>query len=159
MSTSGGAVRHAPIIPTEHQLAILAQTRVAVTEGALALLEAIEPVPVSAITDDQIECSLRKELVEPLEGRDHMVTTAESARQRVPAHGPVLLVREERPLVMAGVPLRANEQNRLQVRARGVVRQNELLEHAPLGQWSGKAALREAAFHLRAHEHDRDLRR
>src|SRR6185437_15651064 len=102
--------------------------RIAVIESRLALFGRVEAVAEYAVADDQIEVALGKESIEPFEGRDDVLACAVLAGALIGIECPEVVLGEERALVVARIPLAADEQGGTHLRPLTVMAENDTLE-------------------------------
>src|SRR6185437_11627225 len=103
--------------------------RIAVIESRLALFGGVEAVAEYAVADDQIEVALGEEGIEPFEGRDDVLTCAVLAGALIGIECPEVVLGEERALVVARIPLAADEQGGAHLRPFSVMAEDDTLEN------------------------------
>jgi hypothetical protein len=132
-----GAMRR-DVIPTDHQVASRGKTCVAVREGDLALLSAIEPPSINPITNDEIEKTRLEVIAQLLEPSDDVLLRAIPACLRVGLDRPVIVGCEEPPLVPRGVVATAYKQHPSDARIDEVSWDDDLLKYAPIVRVDGR---------------------
>src|SRR5579864_762006 len=105
----------------------------ALREGRVALLAAIQPPTEHTIADDQVEMVFRKVALELLERRDDMLPRAETSRIRVGLDRPEVLVRKVQPLILGSVHSTTDEQYPGDSGVLRVLRKDDLLQDDTVG--------------------------